>query len=357
MPARPYKHICNLSLAVVMTSLAYTATNQPSTIDPKQLIQKAKDAGLKPMPQGKELETYQQDYAKKHKLATPYKPKLTQAQIQLGKKLYFDPRLSRSNLISCNTCHNLGLGGTDIVPAGHKWTDNPSYLNSPSVYNAIFNGVLFWDGRATRLELQAHIQNQMQTTPQEILARIQSIPDYVNEFKAAYGNNVKIQPALITDTIALFVMTLTTPGRYDDFLNGNTKALSKDEQAGLNMFIDKGCTTCHTDINLGGSMREFSVIKPYTFAKVGGFKGDAKGRIKAPSLRNILDTAPYFHNGQYWDIAGAIKEMGSIQLGITISDDEIKILEKFFQSLSGKYPANIYPILPASTNATPKPSL
>lgn len=338
------------------------ATQKKQAIDPKELIQKAKDAGLKPMPQGKELSAYQQAQIKKHKLAAPYKPKLTQTQVELGKKLYFDPRLSKSNLISCNTCHNLGLGGADMVPTaiGHKWQANPSHLNSPSVYNSMFNSVQFWDGRAGDLGHQAQgpIENpvEMAATAKEILARIQSIPAYVDEFKAVYGNNVKIDFKLIADTIALFEMTLVTPSRYDDFLNGNVKALSKEEQAGLNMFIDKGCTACHTDINLGGSMQAFSVVKPYKFAKVGGFKGDANGMVKAPSLRNVLDTAPYFHNGQYWDIKDAIKEMGSIQLGIAISDQEAQTIEKFFQSLNGKYPAVIYPILPASTAATPKPA-
>ncbi|MBR2494372.1 MAG: cytochrome-c peroxidase [Helicobacter sp.] len=350
------------TIATLGLSIATITANQVESISPKELIEKAKNAGLKPMPQGKELVAYQQDQIKKYKLAAPYKPTLTAAQVELGKKLYFDPRLSKSNLVSCNTCHNLGLGGVDVVPAarGHKWQANPHHLNSPSVYNSMFNSVQFWDGRAGDLGHQAQgpIENpvEMAATAKEIIARIQSIPAYVNEFKAAYGNNVKIDFKLIADTIALFEMTLNTPSRYDDFLKGNVKALSKEEQAGLNMFIDKGCTACHTDINLGGSMQAFAVVKPYKFAEVGGFKGDANGMVKAPSLRNVLDTAPYFHNGQYWDVKDAIKEMGSIQLGITINDKEAQTIEKFFQSLNGKYPAVIYPILPASTTATPKPT-
>ena len=338
------------------------ATGEKQAIEPKQLLEKARGAGLKPIPQGKDLAAYQQAQIKQHKLAEAYKPKLTQAQIELGKKLYFDPRLSKSNLISCNTCHNLGLAGADMVPTaiGHKWQSNPSHLNSPTVYNSVFNSVQFWDGRAGDLGHQAQgpIENpvEMAATAKEILDRINSIPAYVEEFKAAYGNNVKIDFKLIADTIALFEMTLVTPSRYDDFLNGNLKALSKGELIGLNTFIDKGCTACHTDINLGGSMQAFSVVKPYTFAKVGGFKGDANGMVKAPSLRNVMETAPYFHNGQYWDIKDAIKEMGAIQLGIDVSDDEAKEIEEFFQALTGKYPAITYPILPASTAATPKPS-
>ncbi len=308
------------------------------------------------------MSSEQQNKINEHKIAEGSSPRLTPAQIELGKKLYFDPRISKSNLISCNTCHNLGLAGVDLVPAaiGHKWQPNGQHLNSPTVYNSMFNDIQFWDGRAHGLgdQAQGPMENpvEMANDKNDIVARITSIPAYVNEFKNAYGNNVKINFELIADTIALFEMTLNTPSRYDDFLNGNVKALSKEEQEGLDKFIDLGCTACHSGINLGGSMQLLGAVKPYKFANVGGFKGDANGMVKVPTLRNVMETMPYFHNGQYWDVKDAIKEMGEIQLGADISDADAKKIETFFNSLTGKFPEVTYPILPASTGKTTKPS-
>lgn len=327
----------------------------------QELVKKALGAGLEPIPMGKDLVDYQLKKAKESDLATGYKNKMTSAQIDLGKKLYFDPRISNSNLISCNTCHNLGLGGVDIVPAaiGTKWQANKEHLNSPTVYNSVFNAIQFWDGRAKHLgdQAQGPIQNpvEMSATPKLVEEKITSMPGYVDEFKKAYGNKVKIDFKLIADTIAMFEATLVTPSRYDDFLRGNPKALSKDEQEGLDIFITKGCTACHNGINLGGTMQPLGVVKPYEFAKIGGFKGDKNGMVKVPTLRNIAETMPYFHNGQYWDIKDAIKEMGSIQLGVDISNEEAKKIETFFQALTGTKPQIIYPMLPPVTDKTPKP--
>ncbi len=326
---------------------------------PQELLKKAQDAGLKPLPEGKELSKYQ--LKKAEALQVGYKPLMTKEQIELGKKLFFDPRLSNSNLISCNTCHNLGLGGVDLVPTaiGDKWQPNPSRLNSPTVYNSVFNDVQFWDGRSHDLGQQAQgpIQNpvEMASTPDVVVQKITSMPEYINDFKKSYGNHVKITFKLIADTIAMFEATLITPSRYDDFLRGNFKALSKQEQEGLELFIDKGCVSCHNGINLGGNMQPFGVIKPYKFSSIGNFKGDKDGMVKVPTLRNITQTMPYFHNGQFWDLKDAIKEMGAIQLGIEINDKEAKKIEIFFETLTGSKPQIIYPILPTNSNTTPKP--
>lgn len=328
---------------------------------PRELMEDAKDAGLLPMPQGKDLEDYQRLHIEKQNIIKNYSPKFTPTQIELGKKLFFEPRLSRSGNISCASCHNLGLGGAEVMPAaiGHKWQSNPQHLNSPTVFNTLFNRVHFWNGRVKDLSHQAQepMKNpvEMANTERDIIVTIKSIPEYVKEFKAAYGNNVVIDFKLIADTIALFEMTLNTPSRYDDFLRGNPKALSIEEQEGLSLFIEKGCTTCHKGINLGGTMQPFQVKKPYEFAHIGGFKGNKDGEVKVPTLRNILHTAPYFHNGQYWDIKNAIKTMGEIQLGIKIDDEDTRKIEKFFESLNGKYPIITHPILPPSTLKTPKP--
>ncbi len=320
----------------------------------ENLMMKAKNAGLKPIPQSK---------LKLLKLVDDPANPMTDAKIELGKKLYFDPRLSKSGIISCNTCHNLGLGGVDGISAaiGHKWTANPHHLNSPTVYNSVLNSAQFWDGRAAHLEDQA--QGPMQAAPEmaspakSVANKVKSIPKYVNEFKKAYGENVKITFKLIADTIGVFERTLITPSRYDDFLNGHPNALTKTEKEGLNLFIDKGCASCHNNIGVGGTMQPFEVANKYKFENVGDFKGNKNGMVKTPTLRNIEETAPYFHNGMVWSLKEAVKDMGSIQLGLKINDEEAGKIATFLKALTGKKPNITYPQLPASTSKTQKPDM
>ncbi len=315
------------------------------------LIEEAKKSGLVAIPDNN---------TELLKLTDP-KGTLSPEKVELGKKLYFEPRLSKSAIISCNTCHNLGLGGVDGVPAavGHMWTPNPHHLNSPTVYNAVFFSAQFWDGRSPHLEDQA--QGPMQATPEMaapkslVEERINSMPEYVEAFKKAYGKDVKVDFETITSTIGIFERTLVTPSRFDDFLNGKEDALSEAEKEGLKTFMAKGCTSCHTGIALGGTMQPFEVTAKYKFGNIGDFKGDANGMVKTPTLRNITETAPYFHNGAIWSLAEAVKEMGSIQLGIKISDEEAEKIVTFFNALEGRKPTISYPQLPKSTVKTPKP--
>ena len=223
----------------------------------------------------------------------------------------------------------------------------------------MFNTTQFWDGRAGTLADQAkgpiEAEPEMATPAKLAVERISSMPEYVSEFKKIYG---KVNFDNIADAIANFERTLITPNsRFDQFLNGETKALNQEEQKGLKLFIEKGCTSCHNGVNLGGSMQAFEVAGKYKFASLGDFKGDKDGLVKTPTLRNVAETAPYFHNGAIWKLTDAIKEMGSIQLGIEISEAEAKSIEKFLLTLSGKKPTITYPQLPASTQNTPKPEL
>ena len=310
-----------ISLSILLGASSLFATS---------LVQKAKDSGLEAIPAQK---------AQLMKLIDDPKDPITREKVDLGKKLYFDPRLSKSGIISCNTCHNLGLGGADGIPVaiGHGWTANPHHLNSPTVYNSVFFKAQFWDGRSPHLADQAQgpIQAgpEMAAPPALVEQRINSIPEYVAEFKKAYGNDVKIDFEKITSSIATFEKTLVTPSKFDEFLNGNTKALSNEEKEGLNLFIDKGCASCHNGIALGGTMQPFEVASKYKFTNVGDFKGDANGMVKAPTLRNITETAPYFHNGQIWSLNEAVKEMGSVQLGIDISDNDAAKIVTFFENI------------------------
>ncbi|MDR2791005.1 MAG: cytochrome-c peroxidase [Campylobacteraceae bacterium] len=288
---------------------------------------------------------------------------ITDEKIALGKKLYFDPRLSKSGIISCNTCHNLALGGVDGVETsiGHLWTMNPNHLNAPTVYNSVFNKVQLWDGRSSHLEVQAQspIQSEaeMAASSELVVARITSIPEYVEEFKKAYGKDVNITFEKIASVIGVFERTLVTPSPYDDFLNGNEKTLSKAQKEGFEVFLQKGCTKCHYGIALGGTMQQFQVAAKYRFIELGDFRGDKYGMVKTPTLRNIAETAPYFHNGQIWSLKDAIREMGSVQLGIKISDKEAVKMIEFMHSLTGRKQPITYPILPPSTSKTPKPDM
>lgn len=315
------------------------------------LVDDAKKAGLVAIPSSKTALI---------KLIDNPKNPITGKKVELGKKLYFDPRLSKSGFISCNSCHNLSEGGDDGVSAaiGHKWTPNPHHLNSPTVYNAVFFSSQFWDGRDAHLEAQAQgpIQAapEMSATPEHVVAVVTSMPQYVADFRAAYGKDVKITFEKVADTIATFERVLVTPSAYDDFLNGKKNALTKEQKTGLKTFIDKGCVTCHTGIALGGEMNAFNVTGTYKFQEVGDFRGNKDGLVKVPTLRNITQTAPYFHNGQFWELKDAIKEMGRIQLGANITDKEASEIETFLKSLEGRKKAITLPQLPSSTSLTPK---
>ena len=336
----------------LVVSLAVCVLGASTLFANISLIEKAKTSGLQAIPSS-EVELM--------KLIDDKKDPITKDKVELGKKLYFDPRISKSGLISCNTCHNLGLGGADGVPAaiGHLWTVNPHHLNSPTVYNSVFFKAQFWDGRSPHLADQAQGPVQagpeMAAPPSMVEQRINSIPEYVNEFQVAYGKDVKVDFEKITATIATFEKTLVTPSKFDDYLNGNEKALNTEEKKGLTLFIDKGCTACHTGIALGGTMQAFQVASKYKFMNVGDFKGDANGMVKTPTLRNITETAPYFHNGQIWSLSEAVKEMGSVQLGIEISDSDANQIVTFLKTLKGRKPDISYPQLPESTIDTSKP--
>ena len=333
-----------LTFAVVTSSVLFASS----------LSDDAKNAGLKPIPTSS-LELM--------KLIDNPKNPITDAKVELGKKLYFDPRLSKSGIISCNTCHNLGEGGDDGVEAstGHKWAANPHHLNAPTVYNAVFNDIQFWDGRAKDLEEQAQgpiqAHPEMAATKEHVQNVVNSIPEYVSEFKKAYGDNVKISFEKVTDTIGLYERTLVTPSAYDDYLNGDKNALTKKQKAGLKTFIQVGCASCHNGVGLGGAMNAFNVTGTYKYQNVGDFKGDKNGMVRVPTLRNITQTAPYYHNGKIWSLKEAIKEMGRIQLGQELSNKQVNSIEEFLKTLDGRKPEVIFPMLPASTKNTPKPDM
>ncbi len=295
----------------------------------------------------------------------PANTNIDQAKVELGKQLFFEPRLSKSGFLNCNSCHNLSTGGADNLPSsiGHKWQLGP--INSPTVLNAKFNLAQFWDGRAKDLKEQAGgpIANpgEMASTHKSAINVLKSIPEYVNSFKTVYGVD-GINADQITDAIAAFEETLTTPNsKFDKWLQGDDNAISAQEKTGYDLFKAKGCITCHNGVGVGGgSYQKFGVVKPYPDTKTLGRYGvtqqeQDKYLFKVPLLRNIELTAPYFHDASTWDLAEAVNVMAEYQLGLKLSADENQNIVAFLKTLTGEQPSITYPILPPSTKDTPKP--
>ncbi len=288
------------------------------------------------------------------------------AKVELGKKLFFDPRLSRSGFISCNSCHNLSLGGSDNLETsiGHNWSQGP--INAPTVLNSSLALAQFWDGRAANLREQAGgpIANpiEMGFTHELAVKVVKSIPGYVSEFNSVYKNgNLDINQ--ITEAIAAFEETLVTPNsRFDKWLKGDDNALTKEELAGYELFKNSGCVACHNGPAAGGtSFQKMGVIEPYQSnnpvegrAAVTG-KDEDRFNFKVPTLRNVELTYPYFHDGAAKTLEEAIDIMGRLQLGRKFNPDEISKIVAFLKTLTGDQPDFKLPMLPPSVNGTPRP--
>lgn len=337
-----------LSLVLLAGAVAVTAA------DDAALLKRAQNA-FKPVP------------------STP--PKLNQTltpeKIELGRMLWFDPRLSSSWLISCNTCHNLSLGGVDLLETsiGHGWQKGPR--NSPTVLNAVFNVAQFWDGRAKDLHEQAmgpvQAAVEMNSNPQRTVRTLKSIPQYVQHFRKAFPDQTDpVTFENMAHAIEAFEATLLTPNsRFDQFLEGNAAALNADEKEGLSLFMNRGCMPCHNGVNVGGrNYFPFGVVE-----KPGAdiLPPTDKGRFqvtktasdeyvfKSPSLRNIELTPPYFHSGKVWDLKQAVAVMSSAQLGTKLTDREVDLIVGFLRTLTGDQPKVAIPILPPHTAETPLP--
>jgi cytochrome c peroxidase len=298
---------------------------------------------------------------------------ITPEKIELGKMLYFDPRLSASGLISCNTCHNLSIAGDDNLPTsvGHGWAKGPR--NAPTVFNAVFNIAQFWDGRAEDLKQQAKgpIQAavEMNSTPELVVETLKSLPEYIKFFKKAFpGESDPVSFDNIAKAIEAFEATLLTPSsRLDQYLERKEEALNDNEKQGLRLFIDKGCVACHGGINVGGeSYYPFGVVErpgasilpPNDKGRYAVTKTASDEYVfRASPLRNVALTAPYFHSGQVWDLEQAVMIMGDSQLGEEIKGKEAALITEFLKTLTGKRPKIQLPILPTRTDKTPKPKL
>jgi cytochrome c peroxidase len=296
---------------------------------------------------------------------------VTREKIELGKMLFFDPRLSASQIISCNSCHNMSTGGVDAGPTsiGHAWQKGPR--RAPTVFNAVFNIAQFWDGRAEDLKAQAKGPMQapveMNATPTLVEATLKSMPGYVEQFRKAFPQDASpVTFDNVARSLEAFEATLITPGsRFDQFLEGDANALNTQEKEGLKLFMDKGCSACHNGINVGGEAYfPFGVV-----AKPGAdiLPPNDKGRFavtktasdeyvfRAGPLRNVALRAPYFHSGQVWSLKQAVAIMGASQLGQKLTEQEEDAIVAFLQTLTGEQPRIELPILPPRTDATPLP--
>lgn len=287
------------------------------------------------------------------------------ALVELGKMLFFEPRLSRSGFISCNSCHNLATGGVDNLQTsvGDRWQKGP--INSPTVLNSFGQIAQFWDGRAKTLAEQAAgpIANplEMASTHEMAVKVIASIPGYAPYFEKAFGD-AKVDIKRITDAMAEFERTLVTPNaRFDKWLKGDKKAITAQELNGYNLFKSSGCTICHNGAQLGGqSFQKMGVVRPYettnTAEGVKAISGRDQDRMtfKVPMLRNVELTYPYFHDGAVWSLEESVSIMGDLQLGKRYTEQEIKDITAFLKTLTGDQPKIEYPVLPPSGPDTPK---
>jgi len=352
--------------ALLLAILAGSTLAGAEKIDDKKLLEEARKY-FEPLPEVAE---------------NPENP-LNDAKVLLGKMLYYDPRLSKSGFISCNTCHNLARYGVDNLPTsiGHRWAIGPR--NAPTVYNAAIHIAQFWDGRAKDVEEQAlgPIVNPIEMampTPEDAVKVVKSIPEYVELFKKAFPEDSDpVKYENIGKAIGAFERTLMTPSRFDEFLKGKTDALTEQEKRGLKTFIEVGCASCHNGAGVGGHMfAKFGQIKEYwketypyvlvgkpaikvDFGRFGVTKKEEDMFVfKVPSLRNIEHTYPYFHDGSVWSLEDAVRIMAKTQLGKELTDQQVKDIVAFLKALTGEIPKHALevPPLPASTKETPKPS-
>ena len=290
-------------------------------------------------------------------------------KIALGRQLYFDKRLSKNHDVACATCHDLSKWGVDGKPVSTGHRGQKGTRNAPTVYNAALHIAQFWDGRAKDVEEQAKgpILNPVEMAmPNEerVVATVKSIPQYVELFRKAFpGEKDPVTYDNIAKAIGAFERTLLLRSRWDAFLEGDDKALSPAEKAGLATFVQTGCTTCHNGALVGGkAFQKLGLVKPWPDRRDRGRyevtkKPEDDMVFKVPSLRNVAKTGPYFHDGRVATLKEAIRLMARHQLGKELTDEQVDSIETFLQALTAELPKDVIaqPPLPPSTPATPKP--
>lgn len=283
-------------------------------------------------------------------LTLPY----DEAKAALGFKLYHDPRLSVDNTVSCASCHGLNTAGVDNKQYSEGVEGKLGGVNAPTVFNAVYNFVQFWDGRAATLAEQAAgppVNPVEMASPNfdAIVAKLNKDRKFVREFKAVYPEG--INQATITDAIEQFERTLITPNsRFDKYLRGDDTAITAEELQGYELFKKYNCATCHVGKNLGGESYELMGLRKHYFADRGlalteedngrfkqtGVERD-RHRFKVPGLRNVALTWPYYHDGTRTSLKEAVCAMGTYQSGVELTDEEEDLIVAFLNSLTGEY--------------------
>jgi cytochrome c peroxidase len=322
--------------------------------------------GMKPLPQ---------------KVPVPADNPITPAKIELGKMLYFDPRLSVDGTVSCNSCHNVMSDGGDGRPVGVGVRGQRGGRGSPTVWNSAYNTVQFWDGRSASLEDQAKgpLTNPIEmgmANHDEVMKRVNKIPGYVAAFKKAFP---KDKDAVTIDNLAKAIATyertlITLNSPFDRYIKGNKKALTVQQVKGMKLVEEIGCTSCHTGENFSGDGFKMGEGHYQPFPQIPGSKFDKmydlladKGRFevtkkdedknhwRVPTWRNVALTAPYFHNGKVKTLDEAVRVMGKTQLGMDLTDEQISNIVAFLNSLTGEFPKQTMPMLPPTENFTLTP--
>jgi cytochrome c peroxidase len=338
------KHKTILLTAVLITACSRT----PVEIDADRL------QGFAPLPNAME---------------SPANP-ITPAKVELGRMLYYEPRLSKNQKISCNSCHGLSTFGVDNEPTSDGHKGQRGDRNSPTVYNAAGHVAQFWDGRAGTVEEQAKgpVLNPVEMAmPSEkhVIAVLTSMPEYVAAFQKAFPGEAKpVTYDNFAKAVGAFERNLVTPSRWDQYLKGDKNALTEQEKQGFLKFSDTGCAACHSGAYVGGSLyQKLGVAKPWPDAKDPGRFNVTKNErdrlmFKVPSLRNIEKTGPYLHNGQVATLEEAIRLMAEYEVGKSLAPADVAAIATWLKTLTGTIPADYIrePKLPPSTAKTPKPS-
>lgn len=306
----------------------------------------------------------------------------TAEKIELGKMLWFDPRLSMDGSISCNSCHNVMFHGGDGRPVGAGIHGQRGGRGSPTVWNSAFHSVQFWDGRAASLEEQAlgPLINSVEmgmTSHDLVIERIKQIPGYVQAFKKVFPKDKAPTIKNAAKAIAAYERTLITPNSpFDKYMKGNKKAMNAQQIRGMKLVDEIGCTSCHTGVNFAGEGLKMGEGNYQPFPQIPGSKYDKmydltsdlgrfevtkkaedKNHWRVPTWRNIAITAPYFHNGKVKTLDEAVRVMAKTQLDMDLKENQVQDIVAFLNALTGEFPKQTMPQLPNTANhsITPEP--
>ena len=307
---------------------------------------------------------------------------MTPQKIALGKQLYFDPRLSLTGNVSCDSCHRVTSNGSDSLPLSFGVLGRVDVSrHAPTVFNAAFNTVQFWDGRAKSLEDQAKgpLLNPVEMgmpNGKAVVHRVEEIPGYRKEFAAVFGVKNPITFEHVVQAIATYERTLVTPGSaYDRYLKGDKAAMSAEALQGMSLVKSEGCVMCHSGAmfdNPGTPMgtgwyQKFPVyaknpscasyMRKYDLMKDPGrfdvtHKPSDEHMFKVPSWRNVALEAPYFQNGSVQKLPDAIRIMAVCELNKTLTDSQVQDISAFMNSLTGKFPKQTLPHEPQTPDTT-----